>query len=73
MGAHAQGGGAARQRVVIVGGSFAGLAVARNLRKDFDVTIIDRKDYFEYTPGVLRLLVRPEAFPHLTAPLASLR
>ena len=38
-----QGKGAVRQRVVIVGGSFAGLACARNLRKDFDVTIIDRK------------------------------
>ena len=27
----------------------------------------------ENTPGVLRLLLKPEAFPKLTAPLASLR
>jgi NADH dehydrogenase FAD-containing subunit len=90
--------------VLIIGGSFAGLACARNLRNDFDVTLIDRKvltlasahtvlrvhlgshasvrtnccgagaqDFFEYTPGVLRLLVHPERFPALTAPLAKLR
>ena len=35
--------------VVIVGGSFAGLWAQRALSDAFDVTLIDLKDYFEYT------------------------
>ncbi len=58
---------------MIIGGSFAGLAVARGLRKDFDVTIIDKRDHFEYTPGVLRLFVQPDFFPSLTTKLRSHR
>ena len=45
--------------VVIVGASFAGLWAQRALSSRFDVTLIDLKDYFEYTPGVLRLVVEP--------------
>jgi len=51
-----------QKRVVIVGGGFAGSNIARVLEKDkrFSVTLIDTKDYFEFTPGVLRVLVEPE-------------
>lgn len=47
--------------MVIVGGGFAGAYVARHLQKDkeFSVTLIDTKDYFEFTPGVLRTIVQP--------------
>ena len=37
--------------VAIVGGSFAGLQAQRALSDAFDVTLIDLKDYFEYTPA----------------------
>jgi apoptosis-inducing factor 2 len=30
------------------------------LAHDFDVTLIDTKDYFEFTPSVLRTLVEPQ-------------
>lgn len=47
------------KRVVVVGGGFAGSYVAKTLEKEFDVTLIDTKDYFEFTPGVLRTIVEP--------------
>ena len=49
-------------KVVIVGASFAGLGVLRELGHHLDeveVTLVDCKDYFEYVPGALRCLVRP--------------
>jgi apoptosis-inducing factor 2 len=50
--------------VVIVGGGFAGLSAAKNLIKagGFEVTLVDRKDYFEVTMAQVRALVDPEAW-----------
>ncbi len=48
------------KRIVIIGGGFAGLTVARNLEGNFDVTLIDYNDYFEFTPGILRTIVEPK-------------
>ncbi len=49
------------KKVVIIGGGFAGAYVARELEKDraLAVTLIDTKDYFEFTPGILRAIVEP--------------
>lgn len=44
---------------MIVGGGFAGAYAAKKLENDFAVTLIDNKDYFEFTPSVLRTLVEP--------------
>lgn len=49
------------KKVIIIGGGFAGSFVARKLeREKFDVTLIDTKDYFEFTPSILRTIVEPE-------------
>lgn len=48
------------KKIIILGGGFAGAYCARNLEKDFEVTLIDTKDYFEFTPSVLRTIVEPE-------------
>lgn len=48
------------KNVVIIGGGFAGAYAAKKLEKDFSVTLIDAKDYFEFTPSVLRTIVEPE-------------
>lgn len=56
----------AQRRVLVIGGSFAGLCVARDLRDFFLVTIVDAKEYFEYTPGVLRAYVKPKHLDALT-------
>ncbi len=48
------------KKLIIIGGGFAGIAVAKHLENDFAVTLIDLTDYFEFTPGILRTLVEPE-------------
>jgi len=48
-----------RKRVVIIGGGFAGTYCAQSLEDQFHVSIIDNKDYFEFTPSVLRTIVEP--------------
>ena len=55
-----------RRRVLIIGGSFSGLAAGRDLGSHYLVTIIDAKEYFEYTPGVLRAYVKPKHLDALT-------
>lgn len=49
-----------RKRVVIVGGGFAGSYIVKKLESKFDVTLIDTKEYFEFTPGILRTIAKPE-------------
>jgi len=49
-----------QKRVVIIGGGFAGTCVARKLQNHYSVTLIDSKDYFEFTPSVLRTIVEPQ-------------
>jgi apoptosis-inducing factor 2 len=48
------------KKVVVIGGGFAGAYCAKTLEKDFDVTLVDTKDYFEFTPSILRTIVEPE-------------
>ncbi|KAI9322529.1 hypothetical protein BX666DRAFT_2109025 [Dichotomocladium elegans] len=49
-------------RVVIIGGGFTGFTVAAILDPMplFHVTVIDTKDSFEYTPGIIKTIVNPE-------------
>lgn len=54
------------RRVLIVGGGFAGLACGRDLATHFLVTIVDCKEFFEYTPGILRCYVKPKHFDALS-------
>lgn len=53
--------------VVIVGGNFAGLKALYEFYGDcrFKVILIDQREYFEYTPGVLRLFCEPSLFSDL--------
>jgi len=48
-----------RKHVVIIGGGFSGTYAAQALEDYFHVTLIDNKDYFEFTPSVLRTIVEP--------------
>ena len=56
------------KKVVIIGGGFAGSTVAKKLQNYFDVTLIDGEDYFEFTPGVLRVIVKPKHFAKIQVP-----
>mmetsp|Transcript_64820 Transcript_64820/g.173749 ORF Transcript_64820/g.173749 Transcript_64820/m.173749 type:complete len:533 (+) Transcript_64820:59-1657(+) len=55
-----------KPRVLVIGCQFSGFLVVRDLHKKFDVTVVDPKEYFEYTPGVLRAYVKPSHFDALT-------
>ncbi|CAE8714351.1 unnamed protein product [Polarella glacialis] len=57
---------AQKPRVLIIGGQFSGTFCARELKKKFNVTVVDAKEYFEYTPGVLRAFVKPAHLDSLT-------
>ncbi|MBI2628932.1 FAD-dependent oxidoreductase [Candidatus Pacearchaeota archaeon] len=50
------------KNIVIIGGGFAGAYIAKKLEKnkDFNVILIDSKNYYEFTPGILRTLVSPK-------------
>jgi NADH dehydrogenase FAD-containing subunit len=61
-----------RKKVVVVGGSFAGITAARHLAHHsdlFHVTVIEKKNYLEYTPSVFRVLVEPERAETIFAPV----
>ncbi len=45
-----------RSRVVIIGGNFAGLVAASRLSGDHDVTVVDARADFEWTPNIHELL-----------------
>jgi len=57
---------AEKRRALVIGGGFSGLFAASDLAHHFDVTLVDAKEYFEYTPGVLRAFVHPTHFDALT-------
>jgi len=52
--------------VLIIGGGLAGLAAARELRGRFRVTVVDAKEYFEFTSGILRAYAKPSHWDALT-------
>ena len=43
-------------KVLIIGGNFAGLTAAIELPKAWDVTVVDPSPYFEWTPGIHEIL-----------------
>eukprot|EP00929_Paragymnodinium_shiwhaense_P109274 TRINITY_DN7566_c0_g1_i1.p1 TRINITY_DN7566_c0_g1~~TRINITY_DN7566_c0_g1_i1.p1 ORF type:complete len:505 (+),score=55.60 TRINITY_DN7566_c0_g1_i1:128-1642(+) len=55
-----------RRRALIVGGGLAGLAAARTLRRQFDVTVVDAKEFFEFGSGILRAYASPCTWDRLT-------
>jgi len=61
----------ARKTVVIVGGSFGGLAALRHFSwhdPSFRVILVDQREFFEYIPGVLRLFCDPNLFWEMARP-----
>jgi len=56
------------KQLIIIGGGFAGAYIARKLESEFAVTLFDTKDYFEFTPSVLRTLVEPKHLQRIEVP-----
>ena len=59
------------KRLVVVGCGPSGIQIIRSLWKDFEVTLVEPKDYYEFTPGILRGLCDPEHLETLQVPLAD--
>lgn len=60
-----------KKNVVVVGGGFAGLAVCRRLRRRFNVTLVDAKQYFEFVPGMVRPYSNPDLHQKLVLDYAK--
>jgi NADH dehydrogenase FAD-containing subunit len=54
-----------RPELLVIGAQFTGTFVARELRKSLSVTVVDAKEYLEYTPGILRAYVKPDHWDSL--------
>mmetsp|Transcript_52730 Transcript_52730/g.122716 ORF Transcript_52730/g.122716 Transcript_52730/m.122716 type:complete len:464 (-) Transcript_52730:44-1435(-) len=57
---------AERRELLVIGAQFTGTFVAREMKADFRVTVVDAKEYMEYTPGILRAFVKPAHLDALT-------
>jgi len=60
-----------KRRALVIGGGFSGLFAAKDLKEKFSVTVVDAKEFFEYTPGILRAYVKPAHFDALTFTLQT--
>jgi len=49
-----------KKELIIIGGGYAGTYAAMKLERHFNVTMLDTKEYFEFTPSRLRTIVNPE-------------
>lgn len=47
------------KKIAVIGGGFVGSRVAKNLEPLFTLTLIDTKDYFEFTPAILKTISNP--------------
>jgi NADH dehydrogenase len=59
------------RRVVVVGGGYAGLTVARRLRKGADVTVVNPHGYMTYQPLLPETAAGTVAAAHVIVPLRS--
>jgi NADH:quinone reductase (non-electrogenic) len=63
---------ASRQRVVVVGGGFAGLNVVRSLRRaPVDVTLVDRQNFHLFQPLAYQVATGSLSAPEIAAPLRA--
>ena len=60
-----------RSRVVIIGGNFAGLVAASRLSRDHDVTVVDPRADFEWTPNIHEILSGVKDREGVTLPRAE--
>lgn len=49
-----------KKQVVVIGGGYAGTFAAAGMEHDYKVTLIEPKDFFEFTPSRLRSIVEPQ-------------
>ena len=60
------------KRVVIVGGGYAGVTLARELDAAFEVVLLERRDRFYHNVGAMRAVTDPALFRRLLMPYDQL-
>ena len=70
--APAAGSSPARPTVVVIGGGYGGINVAKPLDQAADVTLIEPKDSFEHNVAALRALADPSWLPRIFLPYDAL-
>jgi NADH dehydrogenase FAD-containing subunit len=60
-------------RIVILGGGFCGALLAKELdkQKHIEVVLVDKKEYFEYSPSLWKLLLNPENHKNYIVPFSQ--
>ena len=58
--------------MVIVGGSYAGLACAESLWDLFNVTVVDRNDYLQLTPAAVKFTVNADLAGNVCVPYSEI-
>ena len=53
---------APKKNLVIIGGSYAGLILLDKVKNDFNVTLIEKKDHFEWIWSLPKSIIEPEYF-----------
>lgn len=61
-----------KSRIIIIGGNFAGLTAASKLSKHHEVTVIDLKPEFEWTPNIHEILSEVKKEASLSINLATI-
>src|SRR6202165_4363693 len=61
-----------RPTVVVIGGGYGGIGVAKALDADVDVVLVEPKGAFVHTIGALRALVEPAFLPKIFLPYDAL-
>lgn len=62
-----------KPKVLVIGGGFAGCVLAQNLSRTADVTLVDRKNYFETNYAALRALVEPSFAEKIVIPYTEVK
>lgn len=60
------------KRIVIVGGGYLGVQLAKSLDTEADVTLVEPRSHFVHTPAMIRALVEPSNLDRALIPYADL-
>ncbi len=62
-------------KILILGGGFCGTLVAKTLEKqvpDVEIILVDKKDYFEFSPSIHKVIFNSQYFKKITIPYNKL-
>lgn len=61
-----------KKRLVIIGAGISGISIAKKLKDDFDVYVIDARDGFQYLPGFYKIISNPNYIQNVELPYTKI-